>query len=1336
MMSMEKLSGRENYATWSFAVKAYLEHEDMWNVVMITPEDKKADTKVKSKLILLIEPMLYVHIQEAKTAKQVWDNLAKAFADSGLTRKVSLLKDLINTTLDSSSSVEEYVTKIMSSAHKLRNIGFSVDDEWLGTLMLAGLPEVYRPMIMALESSGVQISADLIKTKLLQEVNMSDSTAFYTNSGNKNFKNKNFQQTKQKGPRCYNCNKFGHLSKYCWFKKNKNNDNSDNEDGNNGFIAAFSAMMKNDSANWYIDSGASMHMTMHRDWLDCETSPPVQNIRIADNKFLRVESCGDVTIKIPDENGKSCSVQVKNVLYVPELSTNLLSVSKIIKSGYKVEFNENGCLISHKTRKMIAKATIVNDTYKLNLSYENDMCAMKTTTVDNIYLWHQRMGHLNFNDLYKLPTCSTGIKLSSEKEDSICVTCLEGKQTRKSFPSEGSRATQLLELIHSDVCGPMQTVSMGGARYLLTFIDDYSRKVSVFFIKSKSDVLDKFIEYKNRVENDLNKKIKILRSDNGKEYTSRQFESYLKQAGILHQKSNPYTPEQNGLSERMNRTLIERSKCMLLNANLQNDFWAEAVATAAHIVNRSPTRALSYVTPEELWTGVKPNLHYMRIFGCKAMVHIPKELRRKLDRKSRELIFVGYSDSTKGYRFIDPKTKKAIMSRDVVFMEATVKKNKIAESAPETENKIYGDSNIESTSENKINKNKMQAHLPIFKKTEEPEKDNRISTSEQNGLQNATAVPFVDNISDTSSSEYSACDETYIPDESLDTPPHSNINLRPRRRQEFRLSTPEPSSLMCMNGESTMSLLDKDPQTHQEALQSEKSDMWHQAMNEEYQSLLNNNTWTLVNLPTGRKVIPCKWIFKTKTDENGQVMRYKARLVVKGYKQIQGVDYNEIYAPVVRYSSIRYLLGLTAKYQLKIHQMDAVTAFLQGDIEEELYMSQPPMYEQGNMVCKLNKSIYGLKQASRQWNLKLNAALLEIGMSRSLIDPCIYYKIQNKDDILFITVYVDDCLLFFNNEETAEDIKDKLKKKFYMKDLGIAKQCIGYRITQGTNAISIDQSLYIEKILNRFGMSDCKTISTPCDANIQLKKAKNEKDIDRTIPYQEAIGCLLYLSQGTRPDITYIVNTLSRYNNKPTTQHWVAIKRILRYLKGTINMKLTYTANGTDNIIGYCDADWARDTEDRRSCTGYIFLFQGAAISWSSKKQLTIALSSTEAEYMSLSTSAQEALWLKQLEEEFWPELKGIPITLYCDNQSAISISGKEIYHARSKHIDVRYHFVREKVAAGQVLVQYKSTQVMVADAFTKGLHRSKHEEFSKAMGLRSGEDVGNGERKRLIFAE
>ncbi|GBP12614.1 Retrovirus-related Pol polyprotein from transposon TNT 1-94 [Eumeta japonica] len=352
---------------------------------------------------------------------------------------------------------------------------------------------------------------------------------------------------------------------------------------------------------------------------------------------------------------------------------------------------------------------------------------------------------------------------------------------------------------------------------------------------------------------------------------------------------NPYTPQQNGLSERMNRTLVERAKCMMFNADLSKNYWAEAVTTAAYIINRSPTHALSDITPHEVWTGQKPDLSNIRIFGCPAMVHIPKEKRQKLDMKSRQLIFVGYSECTKGYRFMDPKTNKAVISRDVHFLEENIK-SKIVEStsfsAPET----------------KINNINQEVHeIQQLKDKNNNEKNN-------NKEQKLTQIYLPLNVQKSE----------------LITQDHENTD-------EKEQSSPNIT----------------DTSKLEEALQSNESEKLKQAMKDEYESLIHNNTWSLVDLPGGKKAIPCKWVFKRKFDHTGKITRYKARLVIKGYKQKKGIDYNEIYAPVIRYTLIRYLIGIAAKYNLEIHQMDAITAFLQGDVDEDIYMSQPPTFDRG-----------------------------------------------------------------------------------------------------------------------------------------------------------------------------------------------------------------------------------------------------------------------------------------------------------------------------------------------------------------------------------------------------
>lgn len=787
---IDRLVGRENYASWKFAVQAFFELEELWDCVIGKNTDTKKETKAKSKLILLLDPINYVHVQSATTCKEVWDNLEQAFDDSGLYRRVALLRDLITTTLDSSKSVDDYVNKIMSTAHKLRNIKFNIDDEWLGTLMLAGLPEAYKPMIMGLESSGIKISADSIKTKLLQEVQCSESTAFFTRN---KAVHKSHNITKvNKGPRCFKCNKHGHFAKNC---RAPNKKNSEKVEDSKGFVAAFSASSQTMQPDlWYVDSGASMSMTNRRDWMYDVTSSPIPTITVASKSPLPVESMRKVNLLL--NGNEDCKIQVRQVLYVPKLAANLLSVSAMVKNGCKVNFRDKGCDIYTRDGKLLCSATLVNNLYLLNTHREVFSNLTCPANLNDAVLWHRRMGHLNFTDVSKLPQCAEGVDPFPEKSKSsiTCTTCLTGKQTRLPFNNTGTRATQPLQLIHSDLCGPMEQESLGGMKYFITFVDDYTRKVHVYFLKNKLNVLEVFKDYKSRVENELEGKIKAVRTDNETEYCNQGFESFLRGNGIEHQTSTPYSPQLNGLAERMNRTLVERARCMLYDADLSKQFWAEALATAAYVVNRSPTKSIDGKTPMEMWSGKKPNLSNLRIFGSEVMVQVPKEKRQKWDSKSRNLIFVGYCESTKGYRLLDRKTNKITKSRDVVFLENVQKCDK----------NIY----IPCASENSPT---------TVQPPEEPCKEE---------------VETESNVEQSSGDDYfSGDDPSYIPDEPIELDiPACSINLRPRKAVQYEEKDEHDLSYFCP-------ILDlNDPQTVDEALSSPQADQWKKAMQEEYES--------------------------------------------------------------------------------------------------------------------------------------------------------------------------------------------------------------------------------------------------------------------------------------------------------------------------------------------------------------------------------------------------------------------------------------------------------------------------------------------------------------------
>lgn len=1260
--TFEKLQGRENYHDWAFSVKNLFIIEGLWDSVLGTETVAKINEKAKAKLGLLVESTNFVHIEEAVTTKVAWNNLKKLYEDSGLYRKVSLLKTLLTVSLENSNSVEKYVNTVISTAHKLSSTGMNVSEEWIGVILLAGLSDDYRPMIMGIESSGQAITGDFVKIKLLQEIKNKDFQSAAAFQANKNEKSDD-----KKSVNCYECGKPGHLSKNCYRnrKKKSNNGKKSEKTVKKGLYTSFTAQEYSSENDWFVDSGASGHFTNNKDWM-INVKKIRESIIVADNSKLIAEAKGDVRVKNM-VNGKEEDLMIRNVLYVPGICANLLSVVQITSNGNQIYFSEKGCEISDKaTGELIATATRKQSLYKLDVKkYGAYVCGQD--------VWHRRAGHCNDEILFKMKDGAvTGVNFLKNKSKEFCEICVEGKQAKLPFKTSSSSSAEILEIIHSDLCGPVEKTSLGGSKYFVTFLDDFSGRLFVYFLKTKDECFRKFVEFKTMIEKKTEKSIKTLRTDNGTEYCNAEFKNYLKTCGIVHETSAPYSPQQNGKAERINRTIVEKARCLLFDAGMSKEFWAEAVSTAAHIYNRTSSRVSEdFKSPEEMFSKKKPNLKYMRIFGSTAMVHIPKEKRKKFDPKSVKHVFVGYCENSKAYRLYNVKKRCFSISRDVVFNEA--------------ESYFRGQDLATQNIKN-------YCFFPLF--------DQSTEVQEPVIEVNAPVNEILDDAEDGSESFFSGEE-----DEVVDV---STIPPRQLRWSE-RIANKNPCLLAKGNN---------DPLTYDEAIQSADAEFWKEAIQKEYDSMLKNGTWETSDLPAGRKPLNLKWVFKKKYLQSGELDKYKARLVAKGYHQKPGIDYDETFSPVVRYETVRFLIAMATKYDLEIFQMDAVTAFLQGELTEEIYINQPEGFHQiKGKVLKLKKSIYGLKQSSRVWNKKLDNVFKKMGLNQSKADSCLYYKIIGGKMFL-LTVYVDDLIIFTNDLDFMESFKINLMSFFDMKDLGKASSFLGICLTRNkkTGTIAIDQEKYIKDMLKRFKMEDCNAVSTPMEMKCKLTKPDIEDAIE--VPFQELIGSLLFLARVTRPDILYAVNYLSKFNNCHGQEQWVAAKRILRYLKGTIGKKIVYSRGSQNDvkITGFCDADFAGDPEDRRSTTGFVFLVSGGAVTWNTKKQPTIALSTTEAEYMALTTAVQETMWLNNLQKEIVPGAE--KIILHVDNQSALQLAKNAVYHNRTKHIDVKHHFVREALEADLLELKYISTKNMTADIFTKPLARPIIEQHSRSMGV------------------
>ena len=794
---------------------------------------------------------------------------------------------------------------------------------------------------------------------------------------------KSMKKKKPKDPKkskCFYCNKVGHFKKSCReFLAAKGKEGKD--------LLYLEACLVEDSVdNWVIDSGATNHVCVSLQGFR-ETRSLVEehiSLRTGDGKAVSAEAVGDIYLYFDEFR----FILLKDCFYVPNFKRNLISVACLINDCYSVSFNKS--VVIRKNKSFICSGWmqqnlyfIKPNTYSLLDTELNNSKRLKSSEVDKSYLWHLRLGHINQDRILRLVKDGP---LETLKEVRLpqCESCLEGKMTRRSFGAKGTRATALLEIVHSDVCGPMNVEARGGFEYYVTFIDDYSRYGYVYLMHRKNETFEKFKEYRAEVEKQLGLSIKTLRSDRGGEYLSDEFLGHLVENGILSQLTAPGTPQQNGVAERRNRTLLDMVRSMLSYSNLPLSFWGYALQTACYILNRVPTKSAPR-TPHEMWKGKKPSLGHMKIWGCPAYV-LDKDAK-KLEPRSELCMFVGYPKGTKGGLFYNPQERKVIVSTHATFLEESY----------------------------------MNDYKPRSKVVLEELTGDKIA-------------PMVSVLDESPNSNERPVDDSQ-------QPRVLRRSGRESRRPQFFMYDGEVHQAETMEHE-------EDPLTYKEAIGDVDGKSWKRAMKNEMDSMESNKVWELVDLPDGIKPIGCKWVYKRKRNAEGKVETFKARLVAKGYTQKAGIDYEETFSPVAMLKSIRILLSIAAAFDYEIWQMDVKTAFLNGQLDEEIYMKQPDGFianGQENKVCKLLKSIYGLKQASRSWNQRFDQAVKSYGFEQNVDEPCVYKRIKDGK-VVFLVLYVDDILLIGNDVGNLSSVKLWLSQQFDMKDLGEANYVLGIRI--------------------------------------------------------------------------------------------------------------------------------------------------------------------------------------------------------------------------------------------------------------------------------------------------
>ncbi|KAK9059410.1 hypothetical protein SSX86_022030 [Deinandra increscens subsp. villosa] len=1095
--------------------------------------------------------------------------------------------------------------------------------------------------------------------------------------------------------------------------------------------------------DWIVDSGANHHMVNSENNLTNIIDVTEFNIRVKhpNGTSAKVFKIGDIKL-----NNR---VTLKDVFVIPDYCVNLMSVYKLAKDNKLiVAFDGSHCFIQDSLgRKNLVIGSQIDGLYMCDsfpTSYK-----VSFGSSGNVNLWHARLGHPSETVLNVL---KSDLKLTSFKQQEPCEVCHRAKQHREPFPISDHKSTHLGELVHLDVWGPYRVVSKEGFRYFLTIVDDYSRAVWVFLMKNKTEVFHHIVTFSNLLRNQFKAVVKVFRSDNGTEFINNQMTDFCKNSGIVHQTTCAYTPQQNGIAERKHRHLLNVARSLMFQSGVPLRFWPDCVLTATYLINRTPSSVLSGKCPYELVYGFKPNLGHLRVFGCLCFCTILTNTN-KFSSNAEKCVLLGYSNEKKGYKLWSLDNKTVIFSRDVKLYE-TVFPFKETESSVDSvtlnsdihglnffdlyESKDNNDSNSDPVPNDEIRDVNVSDKSPHGF---QPVSPTGPSTSGKVDLQQTGGHTISDRVEGQQSGEVPIRTDRVEGeglDETTSVPPdqrHSSegrsldiVYTAPRRstrnvvfpaklndyvvegKVKYGLEKVVNYSRLSVDNLCFVSSLNKscEPKHYYEAVQDTN---WVNVMNDEIEALHRNNTWSIVDLPPGRKAIGCKWIYKIKYKSTGEIDRFKARLVAKGYAQKEGIDYDETFSPVVKMVTIRTIIALAVQNDWNLYQLDINNAFLYGDLNETVYMKLPDGYksQHGNQVCKLNKSLYGLKQAPRMWNEKLVGVLIELGFTQSKCDYSLF--ILNSGSVFVVLlVYVDDIIITGNNMHEITNIKRMLQSKFLIKDLGELKYFLGIEVIKTGSGLCLTQRKYCLDLLAEYGLTGCKPVNTPIELNYVVSSGcvKNSAALPNITNYQKLIGKLIYLSH-TRPDIAYTVHFLSQFLHSPLAAHLNIALRLLKYLKKSPGKGVLFSKSSSFDLSAFADSDWAKCLVSRKSVTGFCVFLGSSLVSWKSKKQSTISRSTAEAEYRAMCSATCETLWLINLLSELGVSVH-LPVSLHCDNSAAVSIAANPVFHDRTKHFELDLFFLRDHISKGSIRTVGVRSAVQLADLFTKGLGVGQHE--------------------------
>ncbi|KAJ9553498.1 hypothetical protein OSB04_017543, partial [Centaurea solstitialis] len=989
--------------------------------------------------------------------------------------------------------------------------------------------------------------------------------------------------------------------------------------------------------NYYMDTGASSHMSYNQgNLLSLKPCGKSKVIMVGNSALLPVSFIGDTFLPL-----SRTPLALKNVLVSDQMVKNLISVRRFtIDNWVFVEFDPFGFSIKDlNTGQLLHRADSNGDLYPVLQSPQPSAPSATAFVAVSPIVWHRRLGHpgvstFSFLKSRNFISCSNTLLPT-------CHACQLGKHCRLSFSHSTTKTSKVFELVHSDLwTSPISSLS--GYKYYILFLDDFSHFLWVFPLRVKSDVFKVFCTFRAYVVNQFKTDIQSFQCDNGREFNNANLLTLFQNHGIRIRFSCPYTSQQNGKAERAIRTINNVMRTLLFQASLPPNFWAEALNMTVHILNLLPTTTLSFQSPCEKLYGTFPTFMQLRVFGCLCYPNLSSTAPHKLSPRSTACVYLGPSANHRGHRYYDLVSHRIIISRHVFFDEDHFPYSSFNDLPPVS---AYDDL-LEDGSSPPLE----SAVTPAPTTSPESPRTSPVAPTTSDAAVPTTTTPIASDAPSTSNAPPATTADTgvVVAQHTTSTPTVSSTHPMTTRSRTGNL---KPRQILNLSAVFSFSLI---PTSTAQAVCDPH---WKEAMNSEMSALLSNHTWDLVLPP------PIQ----------GHLARYKARLVAQGFSQQPGLDYDETFSPVVKPATIRTVLSISVSLNWPIHQLDVKNAFLNGDLTEELYMKQPPGYvhpSYPNHVCRLRKELYGLKQSPRAWFQRFAVFIASLGFSSSKSDSSLFVY-HHGHDTIYLLLYVDDIILTASSPDLVTRVISRLSSEFQMTDLGALSFFSG----------SCCHSFFLgpfSEIISRAGMNTCNPCSTPADTKSKLPSSG--------APY------LTF----TRPDISYAVQQICLFMHDPREPHFNALKRILRYLRGTLSMGLFLRPSSIDRLVSYTDADWAGCPDTRRSTSWFCVFLGDNLVSWSSKRQHVVSRSSAEAEYRSIANAVAESAWLRNLLLELRLPLSRATVVFY-DNVSAI-----------------------ERVALGHVRVLHVPSSHQFADIFTKGLPTQLFLDFRSTLSIRS----------------